>query len=101
MARPRPGQTQPAGLRLWLTTAFGLIIGIPTLFFYNYFSKKAADLSMNLESASDRTIVMIERYKKVRMKGRQQPAAVQPQPAAQPAPAPRPEPEQPKDSWDF
>jgi biopolymer transport protein ExbB len=84
-----------------LTTAFGLIIGIPTLFFYNYFSKKAADLSMNLESASDRTIVMVERYKKVRMRNRQQPAAAsQPQPSPRPAPAaPREEPT--KDSWDF
>lgn len=84
-----------------LTTAFGLIIGIPTLFFYNYFSKKAADLSMNLESASDRTIVMVERYKKVRMAAGRQPAAPRPQPAAQPAPAPHKEPEPPKDSWDF
>ena len=46
-----------------LTTAFGLIIGIPTLFFYNYFSKKAADNATSLESASDRLIVMLERHK--------------------------------------
>lgn len=46
-----------------LTTAFGLLIGIPVLFFYNYFSKKAADLTMTLESVSERLIVILERYK--------------------------------------
>ncbi len=46
-----------------LTTAFGLFIGIPVLFFYNYFSKKAADLTMSLESVSERLIVTLERYK--------------------------------------
>jgi biopolymer transport protein ExbB len=46
-----------------LTTAFGLLIGIPVLFFYNYFSKKSADLTMSLESVSERLIVMLERYK--------------------------------------
>lgn len=45
------------------TTAFGLFIGIPVLFFYNYFSKKAADLTMSLESTSERLIVALERYK--------------------------------------
>ena len=47
-----------------LTTAFGLIIGIPTLFCYNYFSKKAADTTLVLESTSDRMMVMLERYKR-------------------------------------
>ncbi|MEO0067594.1 MAG: MotA/TolQ/ExbB proton channel family protein [candidate division WOR-3 bacterium] len=46
-----------------LTTAFGLLIGIPVLFFYNYFSKKSLDLTMALESASERLIVILERYK--------------------------------------
>lgn len=45
-----------------LTTAFGLLIGIPVLFFYNYFSKKSADLTMALESTSERLIVLIQRY---------------------------------------
>ncbi|MEO0069764.1 MAG: MotA/TolQ/ExbB proton channel family protein [candidate division WOR-3 bacterium] len=45
------------------TTAFGLFIGIPVLFFYNYFSKKAADLTMTLESTAERLIVTLERFK--------------------------------------
>lgn len=44
------------------TTAFGLFIGIPVLFFYNYFSKKAADLTMALESAAERMVVILTRY---------------------------------------
>ena len=91
-----------------LTTAFGLIIGIPTLFFYNYFSKKSADNSMTLESAADRLIVMIERYKQ-RAAGTApaQPAPQPkptPQPAPQPAPQPQPAPPEPpkrEDAWDF
>jgi biopolymer transport protein ExbB len=78
-----------------ITTAFGLFIGIPTLFFYNYFSKKAADLAIGMESTSDRLIVMLCRYK-----DRAGAAA----PAAEPAPAPpRPKPApQPEDtSWKF
>ncbi|MEO0022054.1 MAG: MotA/TolQ/ExbB proton channel family protein [candidate division WOR-3 bacterium] len=46
-----------------LTTAFGLLIGIPVLFFYNYFSKKAADVAMSLESTAERLVVMLQRYK--------------------------------------
>ncbi len=46
-----------------ITTAFGLFIGIPTLFFYNYFSKKSADLTISLESTSDRLVVMLARMK--------------------------------------
>lgn len=46
-----------------LTTAFGLLIGIPVLFFYNYFAKKAGDVTMSLESASDRLVVLLQRYK--------------------------------------
>lgn len=77
-----------------LTTAFGLIIGIPTLFFYNYFSKKAADNSMTLESATDRLIVMLERYKR---RGSGPEAEASPRPAPQPAPTP---PRQ-EENWDF
>ncbi len=42
-----------------LTTAFGLLIGIPTLFFYNYFTKKASDISLELESIGERLIVSL------------------------------------------
>lgn len=44
-----------------LTTAWGLGIGIPTLFAYNYFSKKSGDLALQLEAAADRVIVMLDR----------------------------------------
>lgn len=47
-----------------LTTAFGLFIGIPSLVFYNYFAKKAADSATTLEGTSDRLVVMLERFKK-------------------------------------
>ncbi len=47
-----------------LTTAFGLLVGIPVLFFYNYFSKKAADLAMSLESTAERLVVILGRYKR-------------------------------------
>ncbi|MEO0098497.1 MAG: MotA/TolQ/ExbB proton channel family protein [candidate division WOR-3 bacterium] len=42
-----------------LTTAFGLFIGIPTLFFYNYFTKKASDISLELEGIGERLIVSL------------------------------------------
>jgi len=44
-----------------LTTAWGLGIGIPTLFCYNYFNKKSSDMAMQLEAAADRVIVMLGR----------------------------------------
>jgi biopolymer transport protein ExbB len=44
-----------------LTTAWGLGIGIPTLFAYNYFSKKSSDMAMQLEAAADRVVVMLGR----------------------------------------
>jgi len=47
-----------------LTTAFGLFIGIPTLFFYNYFVKKSDELAMGLDSVSDRIIVLFNNLKK-------------------------------------
>jgi len=46
-----------------LTTAFGLFIGIPVLFFYNYFSKKAVDITMSLESITERLLVLLQQYK--------------------------------------
>lgn len=42
-----------------LTTAFGLFIGIPTLFFYNYFTKKASDISLELEGIGERLVVAL------------------------------------------
>ncbi|MGQ9577734.1 MAG: MotA/TolQ/ExbB proton channel family protein [Candidatus Aminicenantales bacterium] len=48
-----------------LTTAFGLFVGIPVLFFYNYFSKKSLDLTMSLESIADRLLVIIGKHKQL------------------------------------
>jgi biopolymer transport protein ExbB len=79
-----------------ITTAFGLFIGIPTLFFYNYFAKKAADLAITMESASDRLLVMLGR-----LGVKQQPAAVAaPAPPAPVAPKPKPQPAE-DTSWKF
>lgn len=78
-----------------VTTAFGLFIGIPTLFFYNYFSKKAADLAIGMESTSDRLMVMLNRYRE-----RTGTAA----PATEPPPVPpRPNPVPPAENtaWKF
>jgi biopolymer transport protein ExbB len=47
-----------------LTTAFGLFIGIPTLFFYNYFTKKSNEMAMELDGVSDRIIVLFNNLKK-------------------------------------
>lgn len=63
------------------TTAFGLFIGIPVLFFYNYFSKKAADLTMTLESTAERLIVTLERFK-AQTAERPEPIAESPREAA-------------------
>jgi len=46
-----------------VATAFGLSIGIPTLFMYNYFTKKAGDVTIALESVSDRLIVLLARLR--------------------------------------
>jgi len=46
-----------------VATAFGLFIGIPTLFFANYFAKKASDNASTLESTSDLVVVVMERVK--------------------------------------
>ncbi|RKX71701.1 hypothetical protein DRP53_00515 [candidate division WOR-3 bacterium] len=63
-----------------LTTAFGLFIGIPALFFYNYFVKKSNDLATQMESTMDRVIVLIQEEKKRSRK-----------PPEEPRPAPREE----------
>ena len=77
-----------------ITTAFGLCIGIPTLFFYNYFSKKAADLAIGMESTSDRLIVMLSRYRE--RAGTAVPAT---EPPTQPRPGPAPQTED--TAWKF
>ena len=46
-----------------VATAFGLFIGIPTLFFANYFAKKASDIASTLESTSDLVVVIMEKVK--------------------------------------
>jgi len=85
-----------------LTTAFGLIIGIPTLFCYNYFSKKAADTTMVLESTTDRFMVMLERYKRAAGVGAETKPAPQATPAPAPKPTPQPAPQPAKaDGWEF
>jgi biopolymer transport protein ExbB len=70
-----------------VTTAFGLFIGIPALFCYNYFTKKAADCTISLESTMDRVVVMISRAK---ARGAQ-PEPVATAPASAPKPAPQPQ----------
>ncbi|MEO0084701.1 MAG: MotA/TolQ/ExbB proton channel family protein, partial [candidate division WOR-3 bacterium] len=47
-----------------ITTAFGLLIGIPSLLFYNYFVKKAADMTLNLESAQEKLLLFLQRSKR-------------------------------------
>lgn len=77
-----------------ITTAFGLFIGIPTLFFYNYFSKKASDLAIGMESTSDRLQVMLNRYRE-----RAGTAAAATDPPTQPRPGPAPRTED--TAWKF
>ena len=48
-----------------ITTAFGLLIGIPSLLFYNYFVKKSADMMMTLESTQEKLLVFLERTKRI------------------------------------
>lgn len=66
-----------------LTTAFGLFIGIPTLFFYNYYTKKSNELAMALDGAADKLIVLLDTLKK-------KSGSVNPEPAPAPKPAPPP-----------
>jgi biopolymer transport protein ExbB len=67
-----------------LTTAFGLFIGIPTLFFYNYFTKKSTEMAMALDGVTDKVVVLIDNLRK-----KAAPAHVEP--AAVPKPQPPPE----------
>ncbi|MCX7984032.1 MAG: MotA/TolQ/ExbB proton channel family protein [Bacteroidetes bacterium] len=58
------GTATPANLAggIWealLTTAFGLIVGIPTLGFYNYFVSKVNRVIFELESASEDFLDMV------------------------------------------
>lgn len=79
-----------------ITTAFGLFIGIPTLFFYNYFAKKAADLAITMESTSDRLLILLNR-----LAGKARSEAPAAAPASAPA-APKPQPKPQEDSsWKF
>uniref|UniRef100_A0A7C4TI62 MotA/TolQ/ExbB proton channel family protein n=1 Tax=candidate division WOR-3 bacterium TaxID=2052148 RepID=A0A7C4TI62_UNCW3 len=64
-----------------LTTAFGLFIGIPTLFFYNYYTKKSNELAMALDGVTDKIIVVLENMKKKQEKSA---------PATAPTPPPQP-----------
>ncbi len=74
-----------------LTTAFGLFIGIPTLFFYNYYTKKSTELAMSLDGVSDKVIVLLETLKK-------KAGVANPDPVVTPKPAPPP----PEDTtWKF
>ncbi len=75
-----------------LTTAFGLFIGIPTLFFYNYYTKKSNELAMALDGAADKLIVLLDTLKK-------KSGSVNPEPA--PAPKPAPQPPAEDTTWKF
>lgn len=76
-----------------LTTAFGLFIGIPTLFFYNYFTKKSNEMAMELDGVSDRIVVLFDNLKKKAAGQATAPA----QQAAQAPPTPPPA----DTSWKF
>ncbi|HEC78293.1 MAG TPA: MotA/TolQ/ExbB proton channel family protein [candidate division WOR-3 bacterium] len=82
-----------------LTTAFGLFIGIPTLFFYNYFTKKSNEMAMELDGVSDRITVLFSNLKK---KAASQGPATASQPAVNPTPAPQaPAPPPTNAGWKF
>jgi biopolymer transport protein ExbB len=79
-----------------LTTAFGLFIGIPTLFFYNYYTKKSTEMAMELDGVSDRIIVL---FNNLKQKAAQKSQAT---PVQQPVTNPLPPPAQPPASdWNF
>ena len=81
-----------------LTTAFGLFIGIPTLFFYNYFTKKSNELAMGLDGVSDRLIVFLNNLDK---KSKQLPGTdPDPQPSPKPQYTPPPPPAE-DTTWKF
>lgn len=81
-----------------LTTAFGLFIGIPTLFFYNYYTKKSSEMAMELDGVSDRIVVLFNNMKQKaaqKAKGTAQPPQV-----AKPAP-PQPPVQSQASDWNF
>lgn len=45
------------------TTAFGLIVAVPTIFAYNYFAKKATDLTDEMEAFMRKTLKLISTSK--------------------------------------
>lgn len=69
-----------------LTTAFGLLIGIPTLFFYNYFTKKSTEQSMLLDGVSDKVIVLFDTMRKKTAAAHVESPAVSAPPPAPPVP---------------
>ena len=78
-----------------LTTAFGLFIGIPTLFFYNDYTKKSSEMAMELDGVSDRIAVLFNNLKQKAVQKAQGKAQA---PVAPPQPPPQP----PKtDDWNF
>lgn len=80
-----------------MTTAFGLFIGIPTLFFYNYFTKKSSELAMALDGVSDRIVVMFDKLKKKGTGAKDAPAT---KPATNPLPQ-QSSPSGPDSDWNF
>ena len=80
-----------------MTTAFGLFIGIPTLFFYNYFTKKSSELAMALDGVSDRIVVMFDKLKKKSSGSKGTPAT---KPVANPQPQQTSPPDTSSD-WNF
>jgi biopolymer transport protein ExbB len=81
-----------------LTTAFGLFIGIPTLFFYNYYTKKSTEMAMELDGISDRIIVLFNHLKQ---KATQKTPGSAPQPQVVPPAPPQPAPQPPTSDWNF
>jgi biopolymer transport protein ExbB len=47
-----------------LATLMGLLVGIVSLTFFNYFNKKASDMASSLESLMERSVIIIRHEKK-------------------------------------
>ncbi|MEO0137074.1 MAG: MotA/TolQ/ExbB proton channel family protein [candidate division WOR-3 bacterium] len=67
-----------------LTTAFGLFIGIPTLFFYNYYTKKSNELALALEGTCDKLIVLLDTMRKKSPAPNPEPTITPKQPSSPP-----------------
>jgi biopolymer transport protein ExbB/TolQ len=78
-----------------MTTAFGLFIGIPTLFFYNYFTKKSNEQAMALDGVSDRVVVLFNNIRK------KKPTKATPQPVANPVGSQQASPPPADQGWNF